>query len=74
MIMKTRKQMIRDARRIRGEIAQIFADAAHWNTCMRKPDEPPLDPDRDGLLARIAKDLDAFLKREKALEKEEGAA
>ena len=48
---------------LRQEIAQIFIDAAHWNECVRKPDEQPIDPDPDGELRRIAAGYDFAIKR-----------
>lgn len=64
---KTRSEIVAEAKRIREEIADIFAVAEHWNTCVRKPDEDVIDPDPEGQLARMAKGLDAMLAREAAL-------
>jgi hypothetical protein len=60
--MKTRAQVIAEAVRIRGEIAQLFSDTEHWNSI--NPDKEPVDPDPDGTLKRMAAGIDKGLKRE----------
>lgn len=60
--VQTREQLVARMRKLRQDIAAIFDDAEHWNRL--HPDEEPIDPDPDGLLARIAAALDASLARE----------
>lgn len=43
-----RARLLRQARRIKKDTEQIFIDAAHWNEHVRRPDEPPIDPDPFG--------------------------
>ena len=47
---------------LRSEVAQIFSDCAHWNDNVRRPDEPTIDPDQDGLLRLLLDKLDAQIK------------
>lgn len=56
---QTREQLVARMRKLRQDIAAIFDDAAYWNRV--HPDEEPIDPDPDGLMARIATALDASL-------------
>lgn len=67
MKTKTRAEIIADAVKLRSEIRQIFADAAHWNESVRKPHEERINPDPGGRLTRIAAALDKMLEREEAL-------
>jgi len=60
-IVKTRTQIIREAKRIYEEIIQIFNDAEHWNTNVRKPDEQMIDPDPGRTLIKMKKGLREFL-------------
>lgn len=60
--MKTRAQVIAEAVRIRGEIAQLFLDTEHWNSV--NPTKTPIDPDPDGTLKRMAAGIDKGLERE----------
>ena len=53
-------------RRIRDEIRQIFTDTAHWNENVRKPHEAIIDPDPDGMMAKIEASYTDALKREEA--------
>lgn len=62
--IKSREQIVAEARRCRSEIEQIFADAEHWNERVRKPHEAPIDPDPDGKLAQIKRSLDTMLAEE----------
>lgn len=59
--MKSRDQIIAEARVTRGEIEQIFIDCAYWNEHVRKPCEAPIDPDPDGLMRKLANGLDRML-------------
>jgi hypothetical protein len=53
--MKTRKQILEEAQRIRTEIDQIVIDAEAWNR--HHPSEKPINPDPVGVLARLRKSL-----------------
>lgn len=44
---------------LRSDVRQIFDDAAYWNERVRKPEEEPIDPDPDGVLALLLQKLDA---------------
>jgi hypothetical protein len=59
--MTERAAILTRARTARAEIAQLFIDAAAWNDLGRTPLEPPLDPDPDGSLRRMAANLDRLL-------------
>jgi hypothetical protein len=48
---KTREQILEEADRIRREIEQVFIDTEYWNSV--HPNEEPINPDPDGMLARI---------------------
>lgn len=56
-----RLQLIERAVKLRSEIKQIFLDADHWNSCVRKPAEAPIDPDPDGELKNILAALQKFI-------------
>lgn len=58
-----RAQIIAKAARMCDEIGQIFLDAQHWNNI--HPDEEPINPDPDGMLTRMLKDLEHFLRTER---------
>jgi len=46
-------QRIRDrAATIHAEAKQILIDATHWNECVRKENEEPIDADPDGSVER----------------------
>lgn len=62
--MKTRLQIVNEAKRIRAECVQIFNDAEYWNNTVRKPGMAPIDPDPDGQLARTIRGIDAMLENE----------
>ena len=62
--MKTRQEIIDEAKRLRAEISQVFLDVGYWNTHVRTPDEAEIHPDPDGTLARLAASIDAMLERE----------
>ncbi len=62
--MKTRLEIINEAKRIRQECLQIIWDAEHWNTSVRKAHEEPIDPDPDGQLRRTIDGIDAMLAKE----------
>ena len=49
------------AENIRKEIKQIFLDAEHWNSSVRKPTEERIDVDPDGALKRGLQFLDSFI-------------
>jgi hypothetical protein len=53
-----RARIVASARRNLAEIESIFEDAAHWNRA--RPDAP-VDPDPDGLLAKVADGYRQFL-------------
>lgn len=57
--MKSREQIIQQARQLAAEIEHLFASTAHWNRC--HPHELPIDPDPDGELAALLADLRAQL-------------
>lgn len=62
--MQTRAQIVERGRKLRAEIAQAFADAEHWNRVHAHSGVPPIDPDPDGQLRRIADGLDRMLAAE----------
>lgn len=62
--MKPRTQVISEIRQLGEEARLIIFDAKHWNNCVRKPDEPPIDPDPDGMLSEVAREIDEFLERD----------
>lgn len=52
----TKESLIADARRIIKNIDQMFIDVRHWNENTRPrpyPNDPPIDPDPDGQMARM---------------------
>lgn len=53
----TKESLLKRRENLAREIEQIFLDAEHWNTCVRKTSEAPIDPDPDGdlksMLARL---------------------
>ena len=61
-----RAALVTRARQQRAEIEQYFADLAHWNAAVRRPDEAPIDPDPDGIVARLMQGLDRLLAVEDA--------
>lgn len=48
--MKSKDDLLAEARRINNEIRQMFIDVEHWNNAVRKADEQQIDPDPDGQL------------------------
>ena len=60
----SREQIILQAREIRSNIAQMFSDAQHWNDVNAPWKGPPIEPDQDGKLRRIADCIDRVLKTE----------
>ena len=54
------------AQKLANEIAQLFADADHWNSV--HPHDQAIDPDPDGQLRRTHESLVAFLSSEPAAE------
>ena len=66
-----RADIISRARKLRAEIAQTFADAAHWNSINVPHKGPAIDPDPDGELRRIADGLDKMLAGEKKLTRDQ---
>ena len=61
-----RKALLDRAVRVRAEIEQIFIDCALWNDHVRRPFQPPIDPDPEGQLRRVAESLDRFFTAEAA--------
>jgi hypothetical protein len=59
-----RRELVERIRHNRAEIRQFFLDIDHWNRCVRKESEEPIDPDPDGLLTRIAAAYDKTLAAE----------
>jgi len=59
--MKTKSEIITEARRQKDEIVLYFNDVRHWNNSVRKPHEQPIEPDPDGEIAKIQRALDSFL-------------
>lgn len=53
----TRESLLKRRKDLAREIEQIFLDAEHWNTSVRKIDEAPIDPDPDGELKRMLASL-----------------
>lgn len=62
LVRPSREIIIARAKHLRGEIEQMFIDAAHWNSI--NPDKPPVDPDPDGKMRQIADGLDKMLAAE----------
>ena len=60
-----RLALVNRARALRLELDQHFADLAHWNDTIRRPDEAPLHPDPDGHLRLMARTLDRWLQQER---------
>lgn len=60
----SRAASIARARTLRDEIAQLFADAERWNSIHVPQKGPPIDPDPDGHLRKIAAHLDKMLAAE----------
>lgn len=60
--MKTRLQIIKEARRIRDECQQIIIDCEHWNRS--NPTVKPIDPDPDGSLKKRITEMEALLSNE----------
>jgi hypothetical protein len=58
----SRQVLIARAQALHREIAENAIDIAHWNELHKN--EPPIDPDPDGLLTKIAAGLDDLLTRE----------
>ena len=58
--MKTRQQIITEAKRQRDELTQYFNDVSDWNNTRGKT-EGIIDPDPDGSMHRIVNALDEML-------------
>jgi hypothetical protein len=56
--------LVEKVRKARQEVAQIFLDCEHWNTHVRQPHEPPVDPDPDGDLRLLGEFYDRILKND----------
>ena len=56
-----RADIMARARKLRAEIAQTFAEAAHWNSINVPHKGHAIDPDPDGELRRIADIIDKML-------------
>lgn len=63
----SRAALVARARTLRREIAQIFADAEHWNRVNVPWKGSAINPDPDGQLARLAGELDRMLAIEDAV-------
>lgn len=61
--VKTRAEVIADARAMLDEIELHFSSVAHWNRT--HPDERPIDPDPDGQLRRVAENISHMLVNDK---------
>ena len=57
--------IIAGARKTRADIAQLFAEAEHWNRVNVPWKGPAINPDPDGQLKRLAVGLDQLLAAEK---------
>jgi hypothetical protein len=66
--MKTRIALITEAKRIRAEIEQMFTDATHWSSFVRKSGEKLIDPDPDGKMRQITYSIDRMLAAEKQID------
>ena len=64
LVQPRREVMIGRWKVQRAKIQQLFDDAAHWNAT--HPNEPPIDPDEDGALRRLADAIDKMLAKEAA--------
>lgn len=62
--VRQREILVERFRAARQEIAQIFIDCEYWNTQVRQPHEPPIDPDPDGDLRLLAARYDRILKND----------
>lgn len=62
--MKTRLEIVNEAKRIRSECLDIINTAEHWNGSVRKPHEKAINPDPDGFLRRTITNIDAMLANE----------
>ena len=61
---KTRQEIIAAMLRQREEGKQIFLDTVHWNTHVRQSHEAEVNPDPDGMVARIVAALERALFKE----------
>ena len=59
-----RARIVDSMRHARQEIAQIFIDSEYWNTHVRQPHEPLLDPDPNGDLRLLCDFYDRALKHD----------
>lgn len=62
--MKTRRDILTDAHRVRYEIRLHFNTVRWFNENRLKPGEEPIDPDPDGFMAKAAAALDDLFARE----------
>ena len=62
--MKTRQDIIAACLTLRTEIQQIFTDAQHWNSTVRKPEEALVNPDPHGEMATILQGYERGLSKE----------
>jgi hypothetical protein len=62
--MKTREQIVRQARKSLAEINQLFTDCAHWNENVRKAHEDRIDPDPGGAIAKHKAELEVLIANE----------
>ena len=58
---RKRKSILGRMKRLRDEIELDLNTAAHWNECIRKPNEALIDYDPDGKLRRIMEGIDRVL-------------
>lgn len=61
--MKTREQIVNEAKKQLAEIRQYFNDVSHWNNTRGKK-EGLIDPDPDGSMHRCQKALEEMLAKE----------
>jgi hypothetical protein len=59
--MKSKQQIIDEMWRVHHEITMYFNDIAHWNSCVRKPDEEEIEADPDGTMEKMRQSLDIAL-------------
>lgn len=64
-----RADIMARARKLRAEIAQTFAEAAHWNSINVPHKGQAIDPDPDGELRRIADIIDKMLETQAKLDR-----
>lgn len=58
-----RQRVIRNFRRVRANMQQLFVDVEHWNRT--HPHETPIDADPDGQMRRFITSIDYMLECER---------